>query len=84
MKELILKRERIFHFLSLAIVAVSLFMKNPFFKISLLGLGILGLLILSALKKQKILVIIYSALLVAAAVFFYYLTDGKIDLPEGF
>lgn len=84
MKELILKRERIFHFFSLAIVAVSLFMKDPFFKISLLGLGILGLLILSALKKQKILVIVYAALFVASAVFFYYLTDGKIDLPEGF
>lgn len=82
MKELILKRERIFHFLSLGIIAVSLFMKDPFYKISLLSAGILGLLILSALKKQKILVIIYAALLVAAGVFFYYLTKGKIDLPK--
>lgn len=84
MKELILKRERIFHFLSLAIIAASLFIKNPFEKIALLGIGILGLLILSVFKKQKILVIVYSALLVAAGVFFYYLTDGKVDLPEGF
>ena len=84
MKALILKRERIFHFLSLGLIAASLFMKEPFFKIGLLGVGILGLLILSILKKQKILISIYAALLIAAAVFFYYMTDGKIDLPEGF
>ncbi len=84
MKELILKRERIFHFLSLGIIAVSLFLKDPFQKMGLLVVGILGLLILSALKKQKILVSVYAALLVAAAIFFYYLTGGKVDLPQGF
>ena len=84
MKELILKRERIFHFLSLGIIAVSLFLKDPFQKMGLLVVGILGLLILSALKKQTILVSVYAALLVAAAIFFYYLTGGKVDLPQGF
>ncbi len=84
MKALILKRERVFHFLSLGLIAASLFMKEPFFKIGLLGVGILGLLILSILKKQRILISIYVALLIAAAVFFYYMTDGKIELPEGF
>ncbi|MEC5156778.1 hypothetical protein RCH13_000673 [Chryseobacterium sp. MP_3.2] len=84
MRALILKRERIFHFLCLGMIAASLFLKDPFFKMSLLLLGILGLLILSALKKQKILIMVYSALLVAAGVFFYYLTGGNIQLPEGF
>ena len=84
MKEVILKREQIFHFLSLGIIAVSLFLKDPFQKMGLLVVGILGLLILSALKKQTILVSVYAALLVAAAIFFYYLTGGKVDLPQGF
>ncbi|KIA86096.1 hypothetical protein [Kaistella jeonii] len=82
MKELILKRERIFHFLSLGLVAVSLFLKDPFQKMSLLVLGILGLLLLSVLKKQKILIIIYVVLLISAGIFFYYMTGGKVTLPK--
>ena len=84
MKELILKRERVLHFLSLGLIAVSLFLKDPFQKIIVLVVGILGLLLLSILKKQKILVIIYAVLLLAAGIFFYYLTGGKVKLPEGF
>lgn len=84
MKDLILKRERIFHFLSLGFIAVSLFLKDPFQKMSLLVVGILGLLFLSVLKKQKMLIIIYAVLLLAAAAFFYYLTGGNIQMPEGF
>lgn len=84
MKDLILKRERIFHFLSLGLIAVSLFLKDPFQKMSLLAVGILGLLFLSVLKKQKMLIIIYAVLLLAAAAFFYYLTGGNIQMPENF
>lgn len=82
MKELILKRERVLHFLSLGLVAVSLFLKDPFQKMSLLVLGILGLLLLSVLKKQKILIIIYAVLIIAAGIFFYYMTGGKVTLPK--
>lgn len=84
MKELILKRERIFHFLSLGLIAVSLFLKDPFQKISVLTLGILGLLFLSVVKKQKILIVIYTVLLIAAGLFFYYLTGGNVEIPENF
>ncbi|MBF8456604.1 hypothetical protein IV494_05355 [Kaistella sp. G5-32] len=76
MKELILRRERVLHFLSLGLVAVSLFLKDPFQKMGLLVVGILGLLLLSVLKKQKILIIIYIVLLIGAGIFFYFVT-GK-------
>lgn len=79
MKELILRRERIFHFLSLALIAVSMFLKEPVQKVTILMLGILGLLILSVLKKQKALIIVYAILAVAALVFFYWMTK---DTPE--
>jgi len=82
MREKILKRERIFHFLSLGIIAVSLFLKDPFQKMSLLVVGILGLLILSVLKKQMILIMIYTGLLFAAVIFFFYLTKGNVALPK--
>lgn len=82
MKELILKRERVLHFLSLGLIAVSLFLKDPFQKMSLLVVGILGLLILSILKNQKILISIYLGLLIAAGIFFYYLTKGNVKLPQ--
>ena len=79
MKEYILKKERIFHFLSLALIAGSLFLKDPIQKMLILVSGILGLLILSALKKQKILVIIYLVLFFAAGLFYYLLTTGKLN-----
>ena len=82
MKELLLKRERIFHFFALGLIAVSLFLKDPFEKMSLLMVGILGLLFLSVLKKQKMLILIYSILLLAAVGFFFYLTKGKIEVPK--
>lgn len=80
MKELILKRERVLHFLSLGLIAVSLFIKDPVQKIIVLVVGILGLLLLSAIKKQKILVILYFSLLIAAGVFYYLMTTGKINI----
>lgn len=81
MKDLILKRERIFHFFSLALIAVSMFLKDPLQKVSILVLGIVGLLILSILKKQKALIIVYAVLAVAAVVFFYWISR---DNPEIF
>lgn len=81
MKDLILKRERIFHFFSLALIAVSMFLKDPLQKVSILVLGIVGLLILSILKKQKALITVYAVLAVAAVVFFYWMSR---DNPEIF
>lgn len=80
MKDLILKRERIFHFLSLGLIAVSLlFLEEPAQKVSVLVLGILGLLLLSILKQQKILIWVYVALLIAAGIFSYIMTKDHPD-----
>ena len=79
MKDLILKRERIFHFLSLGLIAVSLFLEEPAEKVSVLVLGILGLLLLSILKQQKILIWVYVALLIAAGIFSYIMTKDHPD-----
>ena len=79
MKNLILKRERIFHFLSLGLIAVSLFLEEPAQKVSVLVLGILGLLLLSILKQQKILIWVYVALLIAAGIFSYIMTKDHPD-----
>ncbi|MDQ0475680.1 MULTISPECIES: hypothetical protein [Chryseobacterium] len=79
MKEFILKKERIFHFLSLALIAGSMFIQEPVQKLIVLLTGILGLLALSALKKQKILVIVYLVLFVAAGIFYYLMTNGKLN-----
>lgn len=79
MKNLILKRERIFHFLSLGLIAVSLFLEEPAQKVSVLVLGILGLLLLSILKQQKILIWVYLALLIAAGIFSYIMTKDHPD-----
>lgn len=80
MKELILKRERILHFLSLGLIAVSLFLKEPIQKIIVLVVGILGLFLLSLLKKQKALIIIYAVLIVAAFGFFYWMIKDTLTL----
>ncbi|MGV8915753.1 MAG: hypothetical protein ACOH1X_09940 [Kaistella sp.] len=79
MKEFILKRERIFHFLSLAIIALSLFLKVPEQKLGTLITGILCLLILSFFKNQKYLIWVYAILIVAAGVFYYVMTTGKLN-----
>ena len=79
MKDLILKRERIFRFLSLGLIAVSLFLEEPAQKVSVLVLGILGLLLLSILKQQKILIWVYVALLMAAGIFSYIMTKDHPD-----
>jgi hypothetical protein len=78
MKEYILRKERIFHFLSLALIACSLFLPDPIQKIFVLESGILGLLILSSLKRQKILVLVYAFLFFAAGVLYYFITNGKL------
>ncbi len=78
MKEYILKKERIFHFLSLALIAGSLFLEDTFQKMIVLVTGILGLLVLSALKKQKILVIVYLILFFTAGIFYYLIITGKL------
>ena len=80
MKEYILQKERIFHFLSLALIAGSMFIEEPIQKLIVLVTGILGLLVLSALKKQKILVIVYLVLFFAAGIFYYLMSTGKINL----
>lgn len=80
MKDLILKRERIFHFFSLALIAVSMFLKEPIQKVTILVLGIVGLLILSILKKQKALITVYAVLAVAAVVFFYWMSRDNTDV----
>ncbi|WP_226064677.1 hypothetical protein [Kaistella polysaccharea] len=79
MKEYILQKERIFHFLALALIAGSLFLEDPIQKMVVLVTGILGLLVLSALKKQKILVIIYLVLFFAAGIFYYLVSEGKLN-----
>ncbi|QOW09547.1 hypothetical protein Q73A0000_03780 [Kaistella flava (ex Peng et al. 2021)] len=79
MKEYILKKERVFHFLLLALIAGSMFITDPIQKMFVLVFGILGLLVLSALKKQKILVIVYFVLMIAAGVFYYLMTNGKLN-----
>ena len=79
MKDLILKRERIFHFLSLGLIAVSLFLEESAQKVTVLVLGILGLLLLSILKQQKILIWVYLALLIAAGIFSYIMTKDNPD-----
>lgn len=79
MKEFILKRERIFHFLSLAIIALSLFLKVPEQKLGTLIIGILGLLLLSFFKNQKYLIWVYAILIIAAGVFYYVMTTGKLN-----
>ncbi|QDP86518.1 hypothetical protein FNJ88_13500 [Chryseobacterium sp. SNU WT5] len=79
MKEYLLKRERIFHFLSLALIAGSLFLKDPIQKMTILGLGIVGLLLLSILKKQKALTVIYLALLLLSGLGYYLITTGKLQ-----
>ncbi|MDN3607072.1 hypothetical protein [Kaistella yonginensis] len=79
MKEYILQKERIFHFLSLALIAGSMFIEEPMHKLIVLVTGILGLLVLSALKKQRILVIIYLVLFFGAGIFYYLLTTGKLN-----
>lgn len=81
MKDLILRRERIFHFFSLALIAVSMFLKDPIQKVTILVMGIVGLLILSILKKQKALITVYAVLAIAAVVFFYWMSR---DNPEIF
>lgn len=58
-----------------------MFIKDPIQKLIILELGIVGLLILSALKKQKVLVIVYLVLFVAAGIFYYLLTTGQLNLP---
>ena len=80
MKQFILQKERIFHFLALALIAGSMFIEEPIQKLIVLVTGILGLLILAALKKQKVLVIIYLVLFVAAGIFYYLMTTGKLNL----
>lgn len=79
MKNYILKKGGIFHFLSLGLIAASLFLKAPFEKMIALLVGILGLLILSLIKKQKILVIIYLILFLAAGTFYYLKTNGQLN-----
>jgi hypothetical protein len=79
MKDLILKRERIFNFLSLGLIAVSLFLEEPAQKVTVLVLGILGLLLLSILKQQKILIWVYLALLITAGIFSYIITKEHSD-----
>ena len=80
MKENVLKKERVFHFLSLALIAGSMFLKEPVQKLIVLETGILGLIILATLKKQKILMVLYSVLFAAAGVFYWLLMSGKIHL----
>ena len=79
MKEYILKKERIFHFLSLGLIAGSLFLKDPTQKMTTLGMGIMGLLLLSILKKQKTLVIVYLVLLLGAGLGYYLITTGQLN-----
>ena len=79
MKEFILKKERIFHFLSLALIAGSMFIDDSVQKLIVLLTGILGLLVLASLKKQKVLVIIYLVLFISAGIFYYLVLNGKLN-----
>ncbi len=67
-------RRRVYHFLSLAVIASSLFVEEAAFKIALLLLGITGLLLIAVANKQKTLIYVYAGLMaVAVTVYFLFL-----------
>ena len=81
MKEYILKRERVFHLLALAIVIASVFVQDMPTKIAMLVLGILGLIAVSYAKGNKTSMIIYILLLIIAGVGYYLISNDLITLP---
>lgn len=80
MKQNILKNERIFHFISLGLIAASIFLNDATQKFAVLAAGIVGLLFLSVMKNQRALITVYLVLLVAAGVAFYLIMTGNLTL----
>lgn len=72
MKEYLLKREAVFRLSSLLLVVASVFINDLNMKMALVVLGILGLILVSWAKGQKVVVWIFTILLVAAGVVYYY------------
>lgn len=72
MKEFFLRREGMVRLVSLMIIAVSVFVNEKELKIGSLMLGIFGLVVISAFKKQKVMTIVYFVLMVVAAGIVYY------------
>lgn len=81
MKEYFIKRESIIRLLSLAIIAVSVFLANAEFKIALLSLGILGLMTLSWYKGQKTSFYIFLVLFILGIFGYYLILTGRWELP---
>ncbi len=82
MKKYIIKREKIFHLLSLMSVAASIFTSEFLIKMGLVVLGVLGLFIVSLAKGNKSTIIIYSALLIAALGVALYLGTERGLIPD--
>lgn len=72
MRDFILKREGVVRLVSLMLIAVSVFVEEKDMKIGALVFGIMGLIMISAFKKQKIQTVIYTLLLVITVGIIYY------------
>ena len=77
MKNYILKREAFLRLVSLALIVVSVFMKEIQLKSYLLFLGIIGLIAVSWAKGQKTVAYIFIFLLVATAAALYFMYFRK-------
>lgn len=80
MKKFILKREIIIRFFSLLLVVASVFIDEIELKITLLILGISGLIGIYFAKGQKSTAIIFFILLILAVVIYYLISTGKLFL----
>ena len=82
MKEYILKRGKIIHLLSLALIAVSVFVgaEQEILKVSLLIIGILGLVTVHYFKENKIPFYFFLGLLIIAIIFYILRFNGIIKI----
>ncbi len=74
MREFILKREGVVRLVSLMMIAVSVFVDEKEIKIGALLIGILGLIMISSFKKQKVQAVIFTILLVVSIAIVYWKT----------
>lgn len=74
MREFILKREGVVRLVSLMMIAVSVFGDEKEIKIAALLIGILGLIMISSFKKQKVQAVIFTILLVVSIAIVYWKT----------
>lgn len=81
MKKYILKRERVFHLLSLMAVAASIFTNDFLTKMGLVVLGVFGLFVVALAKGNKSTILIYLVLLVVALGVGLYLGTQRGLIP---